>query len=197
MRIVFLSVILVVLSIVVGGSISVAGSLPGELDRKTLAGLPGVGVVLEEVKPPLDTSTIQTDVELRLRRAGIRVLSEEERQKTTGGPYLYVQVTHIGAVAPWGNIVAYSLNVELKQNVFLERTYEAAVGSTTWSVSSVAIVGRNNLVKGVREAVRDHVDKFINTYLSVHPDIKPAPEPDVDEDTPPKKKKTKKKSATE
>src|SRR2546425_3316356 len=68
--------------------------------RETLRGLKGVGVVVERVSPDaerdgLTQSQLQTDVELRLRKAGIPALTQEECRATPGHPFLYVNVnTH-------------------------------------------------------------------------------------------------------
>lgn len=183
-RVVLLAVLVLVLRVLLGGTVSAEDD---KFSRETLAGLPGVAVIIEEVKPPLQKSTIQTDVELRLRRAGIRVLSEEERLQTTGFPYLYVNVNHMG-----DNIAAKGVSVELRQSARLVREPHVLVPSaSTWAVGSVGTVGKESLVDGVRKDVRNIVDIFINAYLSVNPNIKPGAEPDDDAPVKPKKKKKK------
>ena len=71
--------------------------LNSETNRHSLRGLTGVGVQVEELDPEasrdgLTKKAIQADVELRLRRAGIRVLPKEEWSITSGLPFLYVSV---------------------------------------------------------------------------------------------------------
>jgi hypothetical protein len=63
--------------------------------RETLRGLGAVHVVIEHLQPNaeragLTRSQVQTDVELRLRKAGIRVLKEQEKLASPGMPYLYI-----------------------------------------------------------------------------------------------------------
>jgi hypothetical protein len=41
-------------------------------------------------------------------------------------------------------------------------------GATTWSVTAVGTVGRENL-RNIRDFIKDDVDKFVNAYLSVNP----------------------------
>jgi|SoiMethySBSTD1v2_1073268.scaffolds.fasta_scaffold3308556_1 hypothetical protein len=58
--------------------------------RNSLRGLLGVEVIVEDLKPEveraeLSRTQLQTDVELRLRQSGIRVLTEEERYGVVGG----------------------------------------------------------------------------------------------------------------
>jgi hypothetical protein len=71
-----------------------------EFERESLKGLQGVGVLIENLnadaeRAGLDSSTLTTDVELRLRQAGIVVLSRAERVRAPGSPYLYVNVAVI------------------------------------------------------------------------------------------------------
>jgi hypothetical protein len=157
-----------------------------DFTRKSLAGLAGVNVFIEPVKEPLDRSTIKTDVELRLRRAGIKVLDMETCQKTPGKPFLRV----VGnTTTPATQIFAVSHDVELFQSVVLNRDKSISTLASTWRTGGVALgVGKANLVKGVRDLLRQDVDEFINDFLAANPRIKPGTEPDDEEDTPPKKK---------
>jgi hypothetical protein len=70
---------------------SSARAVDSELSRKTLKGLTTLDVVIEELTPEAERdgvtkSQLQTDVELRLREAGLRVVSD-------GAASLYVNVS--------------------------------------------------------------------------------------------------------
>jgi hypothetical protein len=70
----------------------------------TLKGLSGVQVLIEELNDAakalgLDTAAIQTDVELKLHMAGLRVLSDEEEKSTPDRPWLYMNVNVVGKAA--------------------------------------------------------------------------------------------------
>lgn len=72
--------------------------------RETLRGLKGVYVLVEHLNPEaerdgLDKTTIQTDVELKLRQAGIQVLTGTEWLAEPGAPCLLVQA---GTLPPNG-----------------------------------------------------------------------------------------------
>ena len=140
-----------------------------EFSRPSLKGLKGVYVLVEPLEAEverdgLNQTSIQTDVELRLRQAGIKVLTEAERLAAPGTPFLYVLVN-----AKSGSPYAFSINVELCQDVRLDRDPSMQIsGATTWSVTAVGTVGRNNL-RDIRDMVKDYVDRFINAYLSVNP----------------------------
>jgi hypothetical protein len=166
----FFMVVLVLMSFLVVNECRVLGS---ESERKSLKGLKGVYVPIEnfgenkEEGGGLTTSQLQTDVELRLRKAGIRILTKEEWLATKGGPYLYVSVFPV--MTP--DVYFYaSIEVQLKQNVLLERDPSNKVfGCSSWSRKTAGYGGKANFVKGVRDSVGDLVDKFINDYLAVNP----------------------------
>lgn len=108
---------------------------------------------------------IQTDVELRLRTAGIRVLSVEDWLKVKGEPYLYIRFF---GVSTKEGLYSYSLAVELRQKVILERNPSIAAIAPTWSVGSIGYRDRLEL-RQIRAFVADQVDQFANAYLSVNP----------------------------
>ena len=67
-----------------------------DVGRSTLIGLPGVHVYVEEVNPEaerdgLSKSGIQTQTELLLRQAGIRVFTDDEYRATRGLPLSVVR----------------------------------------------------------------------------------------------------------
>lgn len=166
-RALFVSVIVGIL--ICGSQREAAGD--DEYARATLQGLTGVHVLVESLKAEVERqgltkAQIQTDVELRLRKAGIRVLSEKERAETPGGPVLYVHVI----VLKQQNIslYAYSTHVALGQLVLLARDPTISSLAETWNTGSVGTVGASHL-RAIRGGVADDVDKFINAYLAENP----------------------------
>jgi hypothetical protein len=179
-----ISVVVLVLVLLLPG---VSHALTDE--QKVLVGLKGIEVVIEEISPEaerlgLTRNQIQVDVELRLRKAGVRVLTKEEILETPGMPWLYVNLTIMfDKDFP---IAAFSQQVELKEYVTLDRpgTMPSAAediakkygigipGFRTrgviWDKSSTGTVG-NKMIRALRETVDDEVDKFINDYLAANP----------------------------
>ena len=143
-----------------------------ELEQATLAGLTGVGVIVLEMGPDaeiggLAKSTLRTDVELRLRQAGIRVLGENEALAAPGSPYLYL---HVNTAKPQGgDIYAISIYLGLAQGVRLTRNPAIASMGTTWRARGTIGTAPANRLHQVRDAVRDNVDEFINAYLAANP----------------------------
>ena len=136
----------------------------------TLRALPGVYVEVEELGTDVEadgltTIQIQQDVELKLRRAGIRVLSEPEWASIPGKPFLYVGVSTVKD----GSRYAFHLQVELFQRVRLERYQEIApVQVPTWRAQKEIGVIDAGRVQELRTYLADQVDQFIQAYLAVN-----------------------------
>ena len=139
---------------------------------ESLKGLAGVEVFIEIPNPEigkdgLSNGQLQTDAELRLRKVGIKVLSEEENIKTPGMPILYVKVS---SVKNKDGLYAYSLKVELLQSVVLSRDRSLELmAMSTWRADQLATVGVNNMPASVRSEVGDLIDAFVNDYLAANP----------------------------
>jgi len=164
-RIVFVTVLALLLVVLVKSSVSASG------DKNTLKGLKGVNVLIEDmtndaIKAGLTVKQIQTDVEVKLRIAGIRVLTKEESIKTLGRPYLYVNLN----IRKTSNTSLYHANLEIQliQNVLLERDQSMSCSAATWSISGVASGGKDK-IQTVRDFIKDNMDEFINDYLAVNP----------------------------
>ena len=166
-----------VASMILGSRVQAAGDyLSRQFDalrRKPLVGLTGVHVMIEiEALGPdvrrdgLDRSTLEMDVELKLRQAGIRIFTDAERLASAGEPYLYLNIT---AVAPENRSGEYALCLQLKliEEVRLTRTGTLKL-APTWEDGQVVTV-RAGYLSRVREFVKDMVDKFSNDYLAANP----------------------------
>ena len=143
--------------------------------RDSLKGLPGVEVVVQIFKDEaeqagFDEQAFQTDVELKLRMAGIRVLETKGR----GLSRLYLNVTALHG----DRRAAYSISLELIQDVLLrhqppsnpEDSSEDALGgaatlATTWSSGLLGL----GTAAHARDASKDLVDIFANDWLAVNP----------------------------
>ena len=140
-----------------------------ESERVTLKGLSGVGVLLADLaaeteRDGLTKAAIQTDVELKLRLAGIRVLTVEQVWRTPGSPYLYVNVL----CGKRERLYACHISLDLVQDVSLVRAPSTTAIAQTWGVGALETMDALQLLS-VRETVKDMVDIFINAWLSVNP----------------------------
>ena len=146
-----------------------------ESTRATLKGFTGMMVVIEAITPEIEKdgltkSQIQTDVELKLRMAVLKVLTIEEGVQEEGKPYLYV---NLNAHKRADSSYIYKTRVEFKQEAFLRRnpillkehpSYLPTVA--TWSTGSLGI---NSSLSDIRNIIKDRIDIFLNAYLSVNP----------------------------
>jgi hypothetical protein len=121
-------------------------------------------VAVENIAPELASTgitaaQIQTDVELRLRKSGIRVIDSNE------APYLYIQVTTI--VPDGGGPWPFSIILTFNQEVTLQRTKAFSIGAT-WRTGGLSVLGSQKL-HALRDHIADYVDQFVNDYLAVNP----------------------------
>jgi len=156
---------------------------PVSKGRDTLVGLPGVNVLVEELNPEVQKyglmkQALQTDVELQLRRYGIKVLSEDERLRTRGMPSLYVRVTCV-IHEPFA---AVGIEVKVQEIALLTTRYPvmSCIDAITWEKSCVVIVGVLK-IETMRENVHDLVNEFINDYLASNPRERATKKDSIDE----------------
>jgi Putative peptidoglycan binding domain len=156
---------------IIGLALSESDAHDEEFSRVTLRGLAGVYVMVIHLEPDVERAgltkqQLQTDVELRLRQAGIRVLTQNERLGVPGAPMLEVLVT---SILREDGLCAYRSDVSVYQRAYMLETDTSSATVSIWSTGSVGTVGVHNLSASVRGQVRNHVDRFINAYLSVNP----------------------------
>jgi hypothetical protein len=147
------------------GSISPSVQAQAHHDVKTLKGIRAVWVLVENFSDGakvlgLSKETTKTDVELKLRLAGMRVVTEEEGFKLPGGPYVYVVVNLTDTAS------AASVDISLNQDAKLESNDEIVTGVDTWSRG---VVIAHPGLQGIRDSIKDLVDTFLNDWLSVNP----------------------------
>lgn len=144
-------------------------------DAEVLVGLEGVQVVVEYLPPEIERdglyrSTLKTAVELKLRRFGIKVLTESERLKTINNSCLYVNVQ---ILKQSNGAYFYYAQLELKELVI--PLFKAAIDCEN-SVPIYAItfkvagyLGTTPNLSDIKETTQEITDEFINAYLSVNP----------------------------
>jgi hypothetical protein len=143
-----------------------------QIGIESLRGLEGLSVVIGSISPVLQgeitKEQIQTDVELKLRMAGIKIVPEQESVGIPGKPNLYVTITAKSLSLESLGIFPISISLQLYQGVYLQRNPNILVGVPTWERITVGAVGKKR-VGMLRDEVRDLVDIFINDFLSVNP----------------------------
>ena len=141
-----------------------AHALDNEISRRSLRGLKGVQVIVESQKPEVEqnglmTGAIQTDVELKLRQAGIPVSDRGDAGLIVG----------VSVLTSSDGLWPFMITVELDQTTALSRDPSIFLPAVpTWDVRVFGHVGKQN-VRSLRDSVKDLVDQFINAYLTVNP----------------------------
>jgi hypothetical protein len=137
---------------------------PATLDDETLKGITSVRVFVEGVDPAdkprgLARDQLHTDVELRLQKAGIAVSANATE-------YLYV---NLNILRSRQRLTSFSVVVMVRQAAYLVRdpSITAPVAITWWKGTDGITVAAN--LRGVRDAVGDLVDQFINAYRKQNP----------------------------
>jgi hypothetical protein len=140
--------------------------------RDTLRGLREVSVLVEYLpddveREGLSQEHLTRDIEVRLRQAGLRVLTISEIAKSSGAPYLYVAVYPLPG--PSVNFNAYAIGLTLKQLVQLSRSPTTEFFATTWEGPAPLSSLSAPSVLDIRTRLSDAVERFIIDYQAVNP----------------------------
>lgn len=160
--------------VLLGGLASPAPALDTPNERVTLAGLTGVHVVVNELSAEAERegfsrSSLQAELESRLRQGGLRVLTATEALKSVGRPTLDLRVSLIpSGEAP--QLYVYSVDLALRQHIRLTRDRTIESFAVTWSDNREVGVVRAGHLSAVRDAVRAKVDQFITAWQTVNRD---------------------------
>ena len=144
-----------------------------ERQRESMRRISPLRVIVEDLRSDVTSSTgltaeqLRTDVELRLRRAGITVIDRGT------GPFLWISVNAMlptssdGALA---GLAVASMLVALNQIATLPGKGGLEFSVLTWTTSSVVFTPSNQFAEWIRQrSIPDLVDQFLNAYLSVNP----------------------------
>ena len=139
--------------------------------RDTLRGLREISVLIEYLpddleREGLNREQLRRDIEVRLRQAGLHVLTLSEVANLPGAPYLYVAVYPI--IGPSVNVNAYAVALTLKQLVQLSRNPTTELFATTWEGPIHFSSLSDSRVFDIRSRIFDAVGRFIVDYRDVN-----------------------------
>ena len=142
-----------------------------EWEHRSLAGLQGIAVVVEQIDQKAKMSgltgeALKADTEMKLRQNGIKVFSEQQRLQEPGMPYLYINVNVV--LREEIDFSAANIHVAFKQFVLLKRDPTNACLAATWEAGDIS-TGKTADLIGLRENVKALIDQFINDYLAANP----------------------------
>lgn len=129
-----------------------------------LKGLRGVYVVVERLRPEMErdglfSSTLQSDVEMKLHMAGIELLPQED--SPWNAPHLYL---HVDAFK-YSKGYVYRIQLNLREPVMLERKGARVVASTLRIPDELGVTP--NLCT-LREEVQDMLEQFVKIWQSAN-----------------------------
>ena len=162
---------------VVFASVAVAFAQPPQGEERSLLAIGPVSVVVTPPPPEaqregLTQSSLQTAVELRLRRDRIPVLSLVDNMtaavRATSGewPLRHAVLWVAMDFAPISGGYAYSVTVEVTHLITI-RISGQIITATIWNKGSFGTVPTGR-VRTLQEYVLGHVDQFSNDYLAVN-----------------------------
>lgn len=153
------------------GFIAPAGAFDADVSRETLRGLTAFYVLIEELNPnvakyanlqknQITVQTLKSQVESRLRAAGIRVLSWEEMLRTPEQPILYVSVNTHEYEKFW---FAYNILVEVRQAVTLAGQPGRRISGATWSMNMTGVMNIGQL-----RTLYDSLGTLLTGFVEAH-----------------------------
>jgi ABC-type sugar transport system substrate-binding protein len=118
----------------------------------------------EVMRHNLNNVQIQTDVELKLRTAGIKVFAIDSKPlDEKRNPVLYVYINFLKVSE---GMYAFNAYVKLAQRISLVRNPHTIAYATTWETGGIGAIGISK-VSQIRGEIKDFVDEFINAYSAV------------------------------
>jgi hypothetical protein len=143
-------------------------------ERITLVGLTGVHVVVYDLRAEADReglsrSSLQAEVEKRLRLAGLRPLGAAEAMRSVGRPTLELRV-NVSRSTGAADLYVYSVDLALRQQIQLSRARTIESFAITWSEpTDVGTVDATQFAR-IMNAVRAKVEQFIVAWRAANPD---------------------------
>jgi hypothetical protein len=160
------TLVMLVVAVILVMTCTCSFALVDEEQRQVLRGLERVHVVIKRLKPEIELdglyrSTLQSDVELTLQMAGMKVLSEEESLQTSGVPDLCLKVNALKCSSGY----VYNIGLSLEEKVTLSRR-SIQISATTlriWEQLGIA-----HRLSDVRDSVRDLLEEFVKGWQAAN-----------------------------
>ncbi len=146
-------------------------------EDESLKGIAGIMVIVERLHADaatigLERETLDAVVRGGLQKAGIKILSADERMADERRPYLYVNcnVMDVKNLA----LVTFSIDIEVHQRVTLVGGEKAQ--GLTWAKSYLGIQSADRAPEQIRHVLAGYVEQFVAAYKKANA-APPAPTP--------------------
>jgi len=150
------------------------------LEEDTLRGVKEFGIMINEIpdafqKAGLTKEKLRTDIALKLRLAGIKVLPtvemglinwKSEDRAVSFAPHLDVYIFG-DKVTELRGTYFYSVQVSFTQMALIQREPSISLPLPSWR--ALPVIGFGKDIEYIRQVVKDQVDEFLNAYLSANP----------------------------
>jgi hypothetical protein len=153
------------------GTAPAARAQARDLEDTSMRGLPGIYVFVDKLPQDLKPDGVldvelESQVELLLKKAGIKILERPDALSLRGKPFLYFQVRG----SKLRDQAAYAILVigSLVQRVILERDPSLTGFSRTWMISSFNSAGEQDLKRQIEASVTQVAEQFVKAYLSAN-----------------------------
>lgn len=121
----------------------------------------------------LSALQLRTDVELRLRKAGMPVLPWDPLKRNKLRPKLVVSVLLFQSKDRRLDVVSKQVQITLRESVTANSFRRGSIQITdadTWqSYISFGLTNSKSEPAGIRQSVGDLIDQFINEFLTANP----------------------------
>ncbi len=143
-------------------------------ERITLVGLTAVHVVVYDMggegeRAGLAPSSLQAELQQRLRRAGLRALGATEALTSPGRPTLELRMSLL-KTQDMPQLYLYSVDLALRQQIRLGRDRTIESFAITWSEPPQVGTAEPTRLSVVQAAVRAKVEQFITAWQAANPD---------------------------
>jgi hypothetical protein len=159
---------LIAMGVVMATPFACVNAENSESSRKSLQGVDKVFVAVDSLASDIEAGglnsyQLKTDIELRLRKMGVRVV-EGDHSNFPDVPVLYLKIDIFNAGEGCSN--AYYAELNLYQIAYLYREPHVVSEAVTWSYG---VAGLDPDMSSIRDKVKDVLDVFMNAYLSENP----------------------------
>ncbi|HJY84799.1 MAG TPA: hypothetical protein VKK81_27415 [Candidatus Binatia bacterium] len=131
-------------------------------DATTLSGIEGFRVEIGTIS--------KTALELGVDESRLRVLTRERlrRDNLSVGDFPAALIISLRTVEHPTTVVAYCLEVEVRQVVHLTRTSQIHLLAPTWVNGALTMVTRASFVRSVEDALAGSLDELVRDYRLVN-----------------------------
>ncbi len=142
-----------------------------QAEINTLKGIKGIGVSVEDIDADAVAEGLNKDkllqlITQKLKKSGVKVLTDLELRTVSGQPKL---VLNINSIKQPGPIYIFTTTLDLTQIVLLERNKGLTSVSPTWTVLTTGGSLPEDLAATVQASIDPMLDSFITDYKKANP----------------------------